>query len=147
MFLPAPGIVGSEAALTVLLEDEYIRAVTDLFNQVTTALVGIGAVEPSPLLEQSGNIFSAHELDRLRQAGAVGDILLRFFDSRGKPVDSGLEKRVHLDEPGATAQGGPGDRHRRRRAQDTAPSSARCAGRWINILITDQFTAQKLAEE
>ncbi len=33
-FLPAPGILGSEAALKVLLADQYVREATNLFNRV-----------------------------------------------------------------------------------------------------------------
>ena len=57
-------------------------------------LVGIGAIEPSPLLAQSGNNFAPQELDLLRHEKAVGDILLRFFDQDGNLVETGLEKRV-----------------------------------------------------
>lgn len=42
--------------------------------------------EPSGLLASSGNIYSPEALDLLRQAGAVGDICLRFFDQTGQPV-------------------------------------------------------------
>jgi DNA-binding transcriptional regulator LsrR (DeoR family) len=43
---------------------------------------------------ESGNIFSPQEQELLLQKGAVGDVLLRFFDHKGKPVDSELDKRV-----------------------------------------------------
>ena len=48
----------------------------------------------SALLVESGNIFSPQEQELLLQKGAVGDVLLRFFDHKGKPVDSELDKRV-----------------------------------------------------
>ncbi len=94
VFLPTPGLVGSEAAVQVLMEDQYVKEVVDLFDKVTLALVGIGSIEPSRLLTLSGNIFSLQEQDYLREQGAVGDILLRFFDRLGRPVESSFNNRV-----------------------------------------------------
>jgi DNA-binding transcriptional regulator LsrR (DeoR family) len=53
-FLPAPGILGSEAALKVLLADQYVREAAQLFDRVSIALVGIGDIGPSKLLTLSG---------------------------------------------------------------------------------------------
>src|SRR6266849_3656711 len=94
MFLPAPGIVGSEAARQVLLDDIYVHQTLELFNQVTLALLGIGAVLPSSLLTASGNIFSEEEQNLLASYKAVGDILLRFYDGDGIPVRTFLDHRV-----------------------------------------------------
>jgi DNA-binding transcriptional regulator LsrR (DeoR family) len=146
IYLPAPGVVGSEAAMQVLLEDEYVRHTYSLFDEVTLALVGIGAIEPSPLLAKSGNVFSLEELGLLRQLGAVGDILLHFFDQEGRLVDSPLNKRVismSLEQLRKVD-----------RAIGVAGGKRKCAailgalrGGWINILITDHFTAACLANE
>ena len=94
VYLPVSGVLATEAARDILIAEEVAQNAIKLFDQVTTALVGIGAVDPSPLLAQSGNIFSPQELDLLRQEKAVGDILLRFFDQNGNLVKTGLEKRV-----------------------------------------------------
>lgn len=59
-----------------------------------TLLVGIGSLEPSVLLRQSGNAIAQEDKDELRRAGAVGDVCLRFFDAAGQPVISSLESRV-----------------------------------------------------
>lgn len=146
IFLPAPGVVGSEAAKQVLLDDEYVGKSIALFDRVTMAVVGIGAVQPSTLLVESGNIFSPQEQELLIQKGAVGDVLLRFFDHKGKPVDSELDKRVismslyqlrKVDRAIGIAGGS---------RKFTAIRGALCGG-WINILITDHYTAAKLAKE
>lgn len=143
VYLPAPGVVGSEAARHVLMEDQYVQEAVALFDQVSLALVGIGAVEPSELLADSGNIFSDAELDILRGEGAVGDILLHFFDADGRPVNTSLDKRVmsmslpqmrRADRSVAVAGG--------RRKHDAILAALR--GEWINVLITDCFTAKRL---
>lgn len=144
-FLPAPGILGSEGALKVLLEDPYVKEAMALFNEVTLALVGIGAVEPSELLAVSGNIFSNEELDMLRNKGAVGDILLRFFNVSGQPVENSLDHRVvsmtlpQLRQVGRSVGVAGG-----KRKFNAILGALR--GGLINVLITDCFTAQRLVD-
>lgn len=142
-FLPAPGVVGSEAALQVLREDPYVQEATTLFDQVSLALVGIGAVEPSDLLAKSGNIFSDDELNYLRSQGAVGDILLHFFDAAGQPTKTALDNRVMSMDLQQI--------RRADRAVAVAGSLRKqnailgaLLGKWINVLITDCFTAERL---
>ncbi|MFN8487169.1 MAG: sugar-binding transcriptional regulator [Caldilineaceae bacterium] len=145
VLLPAPGIVSSPDAVPILLKDTYVRSAMELFEQVTIALVGIGTVEPSGLLASSGNIYSPEELDMLRQAGAVGDICLRFFDQTGKPVASSLNDRVigmnleqlrHVKRAVGIAGG--------KRKLNAIRGALQ--GRWINVLITDRSTAEHLTE-
>jgi len=143
VFLPAPGIVGSEAALKVIMDDKYVKEAVAEFDHITTALLGIGTVEPSKLLAASGNIFSSAELEILRKNGAVGDILLRFFDANGNPVKTSLNNRVfsmNLEQlRKADRSIGIAGGHRKYAAVLGA-----LRGNWINILITDQFTASQL---
>ena len=117
VFLPVPAVVGSEAALQVLLDDENVRSVFDLFPKVSTALVGIGAIEPSNMLAASGNIFTEAELAALREDGAVGDILLHFYDRHGRSGGKNSQQPGHLDEPCPIAESRPGGGDRRRPAQ------------------------------
>jgi DNA-binding transcriptional regulator LsrR (DeoR family) len=144
--LPAPGVVGSQAARSVLFDDSFVRDAIERLEQVTVALVGIGAVEPSRLLAASGNIFSSQELDALRRVGAVGDVCLRFFDVWGKPVQSELNKRVI----GMTLE----QLQRVKRTIGIAGAQRKyeailgaLRGRWVNILITDRVTAERLVTE
>ena len=92
--LPVQGVTSSREAKLLMQADPYVRETMDLFGSITLAIVGIGAVEPSELLARSGNIFSSRELSDLAEAGAVGDISLRFFDKNGKPVKTPLDDRV-----------------------------------------------------
>lgn len=141
--LPAPGAVGSAEAKRVMLKDRYVQEAVALFRTVTVALVGIGAVEPSKLLASSGNIFSPHELRQLARRGAVGDICLRFFDDAGHPVVTPLNDRV-ISMDLETLRRVPrvvGIAAGRRK---TAAIRGALAGRWINTLITDRGTAERL---
>jgi len=142
-FLPAPGIVGSCEAREILMGDPYVCESVALFGRVTLALVGIGALEPSKLLLSSGNTFSIEELAMLQRAGAVGDICLHFFDSDGKPVITPLDERVismpleQLKRVKRSVGVAGGQR------KQLAIRGALLGG-FINVLITDQFTAQAL---
>lgn len=146
IFLPAPGIVGSAAAMEAITADHYVRDALDLFDQVTTALVGIGTIEPSKLLADSGNRFSMSELEELQQQGAVGDVLLRFFDAQGVPVNTPLNQRVismrleqlrKVDRSIGVAGGA--------RKYNAILGALR--GGWVNVLVTDLLTARRLVEE
>lgn len=141
--LPAPGVVGSPDARRVMLKDRYVQEALGLFTSVSVALVGIGAVEPSKLLATSGNVFSPHELKQLSRRGAVGDICLRFFDAHGEPVITPLDDRVISMELETLRRvprvvGIAGGRRK------TAAIAGALAGRWINVLITDRATAERL---
>ncbi len=146
ILLSAPGVVGSPDAVPILLDDRYVRQAMSMFDQVTLALVGIGSVEPSGLLASSGNIFSPEELSMLQEAGAVGDICLRFFDRSGTPVITSLNDRVigmKLEQLRKVKRavgiaGGPRKFNAIRGA---------LIGRLINVLITDRFTAEKLLQD
>jgi len=145
IYLPVAGVLASEAARDILLADEVSQRAIQLFDQVTIALVGIGALDPSPLLAQSGNIFDPEEYDLLRNAKAVGDILERFFDQNGSLVNTGLENRVismSLEQLSKAnrAIGVAGGKRKYKAILGAL------RGRWINILVTDHFTAKRLAD-
>jgi DNA-binding transcriptional regulator LsrR (DeoR family) len=146
VFLPAPGVAGSADAARIYVDDPYVRSAVDKFEHVTLALVGIGTLEPSSLLASSGNIFSAEELDLLRARGAVGDICLRFFDRQGQRVLTPLDERVIGMRPEqlrkAVRSVGIAGGRRKRDAVRGALS-----GGWINVLITDRWTAEALTAQ
>ena len=145
-FLTAPGVVGSEEARRILLDDPYVSAAVALFDQITIALVGIGSVQPSPLLAHSGNVFSAEELEQVRAEGAVGDVCLRFFDANGTHLKTALDKRVigmslvQLQRVHRTVGVAGGVRK-------LSAIHGALRGRWINVLITDRFSAEALAAD
>lgn len=145
IYLPVPGVLASEAARDILVAEEAAQQAIRLFDHVTIALVGIGAITPSPLLAESGNIFSTQEYYLLRQQNAVGDILERFYDQKGTVVETGLEKRVismSLEQLSkvSLAIGVAGGS----RKFEAILGALR--GHWINLLVTDHFTAKRLAD-
>jgi DNA-binding transcriptional regulator LsrR (DeoR family) len=145
ILLPVPGVVGSSEAREVLEHDEHVQRVLTLFPDITVALVGIGTVQPSPLLARSGNVFTDDELELVTRAGGVGDICLRFFDEHGQPAQTTLDDRViglTLEQlrqvPRSIAVAG-GER------KVTAIRGA-LTGRLVSHLITDRATALRLLD-
>jgi len=143
--LPAPGVVGSAHARRVLLQDPFVAQAMALFDSVTVALVGIGAVEPSKMLAASGNVFAKEELRLLSNKGAVGDICLRFFDGSGQSVMTALNERVISMELAQLRRvprviGVAGGKRK------LAAIRGALIGKWISVLITDRATAERLVE-
>jgi DNA-binding transcriptional regulator LsrR (DeoR family) len=145
-FLSAPGVTGSPEATAAYLAEPLVQQTTAFFGQLTVALVGIGSLHPSRLLGESGNVFSEHELGELEQLGAVGDVCLRFFDAAGDAVSSRFDGRViglSLDQlrdvSRSVGVAGTMDK------LDAIRGALE--GRLINVLITDRFTAERLAAE
>lgn len=84
--LPAQSIEASPQAKEKILENPEVKSVFDSFSELDVAIVGIGNVEPSEFLRNSGNYFNKEALRALVDKGAVGDICLHYFDEQGKEV-------------------------------------------------------------
>ena len=142
--LSAPGVAQSPEAKLVLLEDAYMQETIGLFEKISLVIVGIGPMEPSGMLARSGNIFSSRELAEVEEAGGIGNISLRFFDANGGFVKTPLDERVigmtleehaKVDRVIALAGG---------QSKTDAIRGALRTG-IIDLLITDKFTASRLA--
>jgi DNA-binding transcriptional regulator LsrR (DeoR family) len=145
VFLSAPGLVGTPAVRKALMNDPSIVRVTQLWKKLTVALVGIGSLQPSPLLARSGNAIAEAEQEELRALGAVGDVCFRFFDEEGKPVSSKLDSRLIGITPaeliGVDRRVGVAGGERKFSAIRAA-----LRGKWVNVLITDLAMARRLAD-
>ncbi|SEG92134.1 DNA-binding transcriptional regulator LsrR, DeoR family [Nonomuraea solani] len=145
IFVPSPGVVGNATIRDALLQDSAIRDVMAQWNDLTVVLIGIGSLEPSPLLLSSGNAVGQADQEELRALGAVGDVCLHFFDTAGRLIDSGFGQRVvGIDADTFRAVG--------RRVgvagglRKLSAIRAAVEGGWVNILITDLKVAQRLGE-
>jgi DNA-binding transcriptional regulator LsrR (DeoR family) len=144
-YLPAPGLVSTPEAARALFSNQNISSVLNLVDELTLLLVGIGSIEPSKLLKESGNSLSEKERKELAKLGAVGDVCMRFFDENGKSLKTNLDKRIigisadqlkKITRRVAVAGG----------ARKQKAIRAALKGGWVNVLITDHKTAKKLAE-
>jgi DNA-binding transcriptional regulator LsrR (DeoR family) len=141
--LPSQSIEHSVEERSRLVNSPDVAAVVAKFAEVDVAIVGIGELEPSQLLKNSGNYYNEDMLNLLAARGAVGDICLHYYDAAGKPVLSQQEDPVigmELEQIRACKQvialaGGPEKRNAIRGALQ---------GNYVDVLITDYPTARSL---
>ncbi|QLQ40550.2 sugar-binding transcriptional regulator [Micromonospora robiginosa] len=146
VFLPAPGLAASPAAREVLMADPHINDVMGAYSGLTMLLAGLGSLEPSPLLVESGNAIADAEQQALRKLGAVGDICLRFFDENGDLVKSALDERV-LGIDSLTLRSIPRVVAIAGGARKFTAIRAALRGGWVDVLVTDLDVARRLAAE
>jgi len=139
----APGVVTSLAAKDALLTDPSCRQALERFGDLSALLMGIGAIPPSRMLRESGNVFTDQDLADLKAAGAVGDVCMRFYDDAGRHVATPFDERVlgiDVEQIRKTRRriGVAGGQRK------FAAIRAALRGGWISTLITDLNTAQRL---
>jgi len=144
--LPAPGVVHSKQTREVYLMDEHVRTAINLLPNITLAFVGIGSLNSYSISVRDETILTQADLDEAVANGAVGDIALRFIDSEGQSVQSGLSERIigidldHLRQiPRVVGVAGGTNK--------IEPIRASLRGKLIDVLITDQTTADALVKE
>lgn len=85
--LYAPAYVESGEMRDRLLEQDAIADTLRIAAGASVALVGIGGTDDDCTMVRSG-CFSLEEIRRLRQWGAVGDVLGNYVDARGRRIES-----------------------------------------------------------
>jgi len=142
--LPTPGIVDSPEVRDVLVSDRHAKTALDLFPDLTTAYVGIGALSTNPIFDEDPSVPERTH-DDLIASEAVGDIALRFFDAEGRPVRTALDERLigitlaqlHDTDCVVGVAGGP-------EKIDAIHGALR--GHHVDVLITDHTTATEIAD-
>ena len=128
-----------------LLRDPSMQDVSQHWNDLTMAIMGIGSIEPSDVLATSGNAFAAEEREALLAQGAVGDICHRIFRADGTLVRGELDDRIiaipvenlmRIPRRVGVAGG-----ERKLEAIHGA-----LAGSWVTTLVTDLRSAEALAD-
>ncbi|SDT36358.1 sugar-binding transcriptional regulator [Microlunatus soli] len=145
IYLPTPGVVTSRAVRDGLLADPYIADAVRAWQTLSVLITGIGSAQPSAQ-RPWGTALPAEDLDQLTDLNAVGDVCLNFFTADGLPVRGPISDRVigiGADElraiPRRIAVAGG--------SVKVPAIGAAARGGWINVLITDQFTARRLLED
>lgn len=97
--LSTPAFMPDPKTRDTLLALPQIRSVHEMFARATLALVGVGTLENSVFIERG--VFTKDDITRLREAGAVGEICGRFYDSDGRECASAWHERstgIGLDQ-------------------------------------------------
>ncbi|MEZ2577112.1 MULTISPECIES: sugar-binding transcriptional regulator [Buttiauxella] len=141
--LPSQSIEHSVEERAKLVASDDVAEVVNKFAEVDVAILGIGELEPSQLLKNSGNYYGEAMLKTLAERGAVGDICLHYFNAQGEPVLSkeedpviGMELSQVRDCPHVVALAGGNDKANAIRGA--------LHGGYIDVLITDYPTASQL---
>lgn len=93
-FLPAPMIVESELVRQSLLQDPQVRETLEIGRRSDISLTGIGVAEPELAGMYRAGYIDEAALDDIRAAGAVGDVLVDFFDQNGARLGLPVTRRV-----------------------------------------------------
>ena len=140
-YLPLPVMFDTVQLKQLVENDKYIKHILDLGRQANIAVFTVGTVKDDALLFRLGYIDDKDK--EILQNRAVGDICSRFFDAKGNICDKELDERtvgIKLDELKAKQT-----RILVAGSQRKLPAiKAALIGKFANILITDQFTAQEL---
>lgn len=143
VYVQAPGVVADRGIRDALLRDSALTEVTRRWRELTMAIVGIGSIEPSEVLAESGNAFEPDERRRLLAGGAVGDICHHVFSADGTSVTGELADRtiaipVHDFRAIPRRVGIAGGQRKHE------PILGALNGGWVNVLVTDLRTAESL---
>jgi deoxyribonucleoside regulator len=143
-FLPLPAVVDHAVVKEAILSDRHIRSVLEMGKEANIALVTVGAFNDTATLVKAG-YFTEGDLKVLKNNGAVGDICSRCIDINGELSSSALDERtigltlaeLKKKEFGILVAGG---------SQKVEGVYGALAGKYTNVLITDQYTAKTLLE-
>lgn len=142
--LKAPFFVENARAREILLRDPVVSQNLKLARSCDLAIFSVGTFDPESQLVQHG-ILSRQEVNRLQKAGVIGDVLSHMFDERGVEVPSSFSERlIGLNITDLTKlkkciliSGGDEKRN---------CILAALKGKWVDILITDENTANWLIQ-
>ena len=147
LFLRAPGVVPSLTVRRAIIDhDAHTREAMEALNHLDLALVGIGNCDIVSPLVPGDNFFSSAQFEHAIALGAVGQVNLRFIDAAGNAILSELDELVigiTLDQLKSA-----------KRRFGVAGGVSKCEairaavrGQWINTLVTDVATAERLLED
>jgi DNA-binding transcriptional regulator LsrR (DeoR family) len=138
-----PAIVANEALRQSLFDSLDVKQIMESWKNLNAVLVGIGDIDLGPDVHM---LFAAYmddnRMSHLKQADAVGDICMRFFDIQGIPIAEGLPGVVGIELAEI----------RRARLRIGVAGGAEKAkaiigaarGGFINTLVTDESAASRI---
>jgi DNA-binding transcriptional regulator LsrR (DeoR family) len=140
--LHAPAFTVGLAERDVFLSDPIIKNTIKKGEQTTVAIFGLGSLWKSTILQRG--YITLSEIKELAELGAVGDIALRFINKDGEIIPHDIHKRLvasDLNKVKNNAReviGVAGGLHK------VDVIRAALNGKWLDVLITDVRTAEKL---
>lgn len=91
--MTAPALVDSRETRNTLIEKCGLKTVFQLAEELDVVLLSVGGIGEETTYRRIGFISEAEQAQAVKQ-GAIGDMLLHFYDKHGDLVDSPLNDRV-----------------------------------------------------
>jgi DNA-binding transcriptional regulator LsrR (DeoR family) len=140
--LHAPAVVASPETRELLMKEPEIASVFEITRKSTVAVVGIGQVSKEATIVQTG-YFGDTDLNDVIQKGAVANVCASFLNGEGENIAFSAQTRmIGIDIPelrqhtNVIAVAGGQDK--------VEAITATLRGKWIDILVTDLETAQRV---
>lgn len=143
--IPAPLLASSKEMAQAMYQEASVVEISRMITLSQLTVVGIGAMHESATIFKSG-ILNRNDLIYLEMQGAAGDILSHFIDKDGQLIRTPVEDRL-ISTPLSTLktlQNVIGVA-----AGDSKVKAIRAAlkGQYLDVLITDDNTADQLVED
>ena len=143
--IPAPLIMSSKEMAEALKNENSVREVSNMIQLASMTIIGIGAMDSDATIVKSSNL-SHNDFLLLNMKGAVGDIICHFIDKDGNVVDTDIDSRlvsVSLDTLNQLENviGVAAGKHK------VSAITSALKGGYLDILITDESTAELLCQE
>lgn len=140
--MPTPFYMSTEEMAAQTLSEPSVKVIVDMALMANFVLVGIGTITNNATIVKE-NIISEDEMEILKRQGAVGDILGQFYDANGNKLDADIHKRIMGIDINTLktksmvigVAGGP---------LKVEAIKGAIRGGYINVLITDEDTAEQL---
>jgi len=91
--LLVPAVVKSPAARDAILNELSVRAALDLARRSDIAFLGLGDAGPESTMVRTGYL-TPEEMADIRARGAVGDLLIRYFDLQGRHIPNPMDECI-----------------------------------------------------
>ena len=140
--LNAPAIVSSLDMKAQLIKEEAINKVLERYHELQTAVVGIGEVSEEATFFKTMNL-SRDGLQEIKDAGAVCGIGTIFINSDGEEVATSISDRM-IGISGTKLKQTPLVIGIAAGLDKTDAIKAALTGKWIDVLITNVQTGEKL---
>ena len=144
-YLYSPFIVENEKTAASLLMDPAVEQSLAVARECDIALMGIGTTKPEYCSLFKGNHITRQTLETIQGSGAVGDVCALYFDISGNLAKADFHQR----RIGASLEDLKEINNRLAVAGNTEKSEAilgAIRGGFINSLVTDNHTAQKVLD-
>lgn len=143
--IPAPLMMSSSDMAAAIRDESSVQEVSNMIQLASMTIVGIGAMDDGATILKS-SILSHNDFLLLTMKGAVGDIICHFVDKDGNLVDTDIDSKLvsvplntlhSLENVIGVAAG----------THKVPAISAALKGGYLDILITDENTAELLCRE